>query len=216
MKNQESPLIPAVEGLAPAQKKSSKWQMWLILFVSAAPVIASYVTFYFIKPTGGQTNYGELVYPVQEAPQELLMPIVYGKWTLILARPASTCEQDESNCVRLLFTMRQVRAALGKERERLQILWIITDNKEPTPRILESYDPTIAGVKTLRLPPNNSSSEMISKWLDMDSKGEKIQLLDPSGSRMMRFPVDHNQPVFKKMHKDIEKLLKWNPTGKHS
>jgi hypothetical protein len=32
---------------------------------------------------------------------------------------------------------------------------------------------------------------------------------------MMRFPVEQNAPEFKKMLKDVEKLLKWNPTGKY-
>ena len=32
---------------------------------------------------------------------------------------------------------------------------------------------------------------------------------------MMRFVTENNELDFKKMRKDIEKLLKWNPTGKY-
>lgn len=130
----QAPLIPAsdVQDRVDVKTRRGRIQMLLLLLVCASPVIASYITFYWIKPAGGKSNYGELVYPVQESPKESLFPVVHGKWTLILARPASTCESDEQNCVRLLHIMRQTRAAMGKERQRLQIVWLITDDAKPS------------------------------------------------------------------------------------
>ena len=49
-------LIPARMPSNPEKRKSSLWQMWLIVIIFAAPVVASYVSFYWLKPTGGQTN----------------------------------------------------------------------------------------------------------------------------------------------------------------
>lgn len=214
----ESPLIPAVDSdpSVDARTKRGRWQMLLLLLVCASPVIASYLTYYWIQPAGGKTNYGELVYPVEEAPQDFLKPIVYGKWTLILARPANNCESSESNCLRLLYLMRQVRAALGKETSRLQIVWLITDNGTVSDQLKQAYDEDVAGVKMVQIPKDEHQKKVLNDWLQMEDGAEKIQLLDPTGARMMRYPVSQDSPEFKKMLKDLEKLLKWNPTGKYS
>ena len=39
---------------------AGRWKMLAVLLVFAAPVIASYLTYYVIRPEG-RTNYGELV-----------------------------------------------------------------------------------------------------------------------------------------------------------
>jgi hypothetical protein len=214
----QTPLIPAADiqkSAVDARTKRGRIQMLLLLLVCASPVIASYITFYLIKPSGGQNNYGQLVYPVQESPKETLYPIVHGKWTMLLARPAATCETDEQNCLRLLHIMRQVRAAMGKERQRLQIVWVVTDQVKPSEKIRLAYDDEVAGVKVYSLPSDAAQKKELLDWINVDQAGEKIQLIDPTGARMMRFSVDGQSPEFPKMKKDLEKLLKWNPTGKY-
>ena len=105
--NEDTPLIPAskTNSIPKSNVRKGRWQMFLLLMVCAAPVIASYVTFYLIKPTGGQTNYGELVFPVEPVPAAFLLPKVQGKWTLLMARPAQNCETDEENCLKQLFSI---------------------------------------------------------------------------------------------------------------
>jgi hypothetical protein len=56
--------------------------------------------------------------------------------------------------------------------------------------------------------------EQLDTWLNSHKNPKALQLLDPSGARMMQYPVSKDGPVFNKMRKDIEKLLKWNSTGK--
>ncbi len=211
----QSSINPSDQQRVDARTRRGRLQMILLLLACASPVIASYVTFYLIKPTGGKTNYGELVYPVQEAPQGSLAPMIHGKWTLLLARPAATCEQDEENCLRLLHLMRQVRAAVGKEKNRLQVVWLITDDGVVSDKFKAAYDEEIAGVKMIRLPKDQAQRKNIEDWLALDQGSAKIQLIDPTSAKMMRFPVGTNEPDFKKMLKDVEKLLKWNPTGKY-
>ncbi len=213
MQNQE-PLIPASQVNTTSKAKSGIWQMWLIIIIFAAPVIASYMTFYVIKPSGGKTNYGQLVSPVQPAPADSLMPHVYGKWTLLIARPAEDCSKDEERCVKLLFLLRQVRASLGREMERVQIVWINTDNSKVSEALQEAYSEKV-GVKIIQMPTNEESKNQLNQWLSMDDAKDAIHLLDPKGDRMMRFSVNPQVPEFPKMRKDIEKLLKWNPTGKY-
>jgi hypothetical protein len=213
MQNQEH-LIPASKANPSDRRKSGMWQMWLIIIIFAAPVIASYFTFYVIKPSGGKTNYGQLVIPVQPAPEDSLMPIVYGKWTLLIARPAQECSSDEEQCVKLLFLMRQVRASLGREMKRVQIVWINTDNSKVSLTIQEAYNDQ-SGVKIVGMPTDLESKNKLAQWLNMDDAKDAIHLLDPKGERMMRFSVNPQVPEFPRMRKDIEKLLKWNPTGKY-
>jgi hypothetical protein len=211
----QDPLIPASKSSTPAKTKSGMWQMWLIVIIFAAPVVASYITFYFLRPEGGKTNYGQLVYPVQPAPENVLMPVVYGKWTLLIARPGLSCSEDEEHCVKLLFLLRQTRASLGKEMDRVQIVWINTDNSSIKQTVMDAYSEKLAGVKVVPMPTNDAEKKQLLAWLDQDNQKESIQLLDPRGARMMRFAVQPSLPEFAKMRKDIEKLLKWNPTGKH-
>jgi len=214
MTNQE-PLIPASKANKATKAKSGMWQMWLIIIIFAAPVVASYLTFYVIKPSGGKTNYGDLVYPVQPAPEDSLMPQVYGKWTLLLARPGQSCAKDEDQCVKLLYLMRQVRASLGREKGRVQIIWINTDNSTVSQELLDAYDEKQAGVKIFAMPTSPQEQKNLNEWLNLDGAQDTIQFLDPKGARMMRFSVTPQAPEFPKMRKDIEKLLKWNPIGKY-
>ncbi len=57
-----------------AQKGSwqrGRWMMLLIALICAAPVVASYITYYVIKPKGGSTSYGTLVEPQRPIPDSL-------------------------------------------------------------------------------------------------------------------------------------------------
>ena len=46
-------------------KGRGRWKLLAVLAVCAAPLIASYFTYYVIKPKGGVTNYGALIDPRQ-------------------------------------------------------------------------------------------------------------------------------------------------------
>jgi len=209
------PLIPA----SGSQKidsatKRGRIQMILLLLVCAAPVIASYFTFYVIKPAGGKANIGELVSPVQPFPSDVIEENLVGKWTLLVARPASECKVGDDACVTLLHVMRQLRTAMGKERTRVQLVWLVTDDSVIDPEIAKSYDKELAGFTFIRMPRDLAKKQRLMTWLNADNGQSAIHLLDPRGDRMMRFKTGEGHLDFKKMVKDLEKLLKWNPTGK--
>lgn len=209
------PLIPASSGQSiDAATKRGRIQMILLLLVCAAPVIVSYFTFYVIKPSGGKTNIGELVYPVQPAPIEVLGPSLQGQWTMLIARSSAECKVGQDACVSLLYLMRQVRIAMGRESQRVQLVWLVTDEGPIDPELEKAYDKEVAGFTFMRLPKDAKQREQIKQWLDADGAGTAIHLLDPRADRMMRFKTDQGVPDFKKVSKDLEKLLKWNATGK--
>lgn len=214
-KDNLDPLIPATGSQRiDAATKRGRIQMILLLLVCAAPVLASYFTFYVIKPQGGKTNIGQLVSPVQTMPLDGLDAQIQGKWTLLLARPASDCKVGNDTCVSLLYLMRQVRVAMGKESQRLQLIWLVTDGEAINPELQKAYDKEVAGFTFIRLPKDQVQREKLLQWLQLDNASTAIHMMDPHGDRMMRFATNPEAPDFKKMSKDIEKLLKWNPTGK--
>jgi hypothetical protein len=167
-----------------------------------------------IKPSGGKTNIGELVSPVQPFPSETINENLVGKWTLLIARPASECRVGNDSCITLLHVMRQLRTAMGKEKSRVQLIWLVTDDAKIDPEIEQAYDKELAGFTFIRMPNDSVKRERLMAWLRADRAENAIHLLDPRADRMMRFQTTKEHLDFKKMVKDLEKLLKWNPTGK--
>ncbi|MEY3391132.1 MAG: hypothetical protein RL350_1394 [Pseudomonadota bacterium] len=95
-----------------ARTRRGRIQMILVLLACAAPVIASYLAYYVFKPEGGKTNYGTLVVPPQPINPTWFEIPFNGKWTLMVARPASECKKGNDACVEVLYLMRQVLRAL--------------------------------------------------------------------------------------------------------
>lgn len=186
-----------------------RWKMLAILAVCVAPVLASYFTYYVIKPSS-RTNYGALIdpraYPIPQLGSTTLagkpegLDAYKGKW-IMLKVGGGACPEA---CKKQLFTMRQERLMQGKEQDRIERVWLITDNEPIDTMLIRAYD----GMHMLHADP-----AAVAKWLPVDpgSKAEDhIYLIDPLGNLMMRFPAE---PEPRKMFKDIEKLLKASSIG---
>ncbi|WP_020202637.1 MULTISPECIES: SCO family protein [Cupriavidus] len=196
-----------------ARTRRGRIQMLLLLLVCASPVIASYLTYYVFRPAGGTTNYGALIEPQRPMPavqvaNERAEPVPLdsfkGKWLLISADGAACGEA----CARKLFTIRQLRAGQGQDRERIVPVWLVSDDGPIDARLSAAYNEPYAGVRFLRAP-----RDALQKWLPPDA-GARIEdtlyLVDPLGNLMMRFPKD---PDPQKMSSDLKKLLKYSHIG---
>jgi cytochrome oxidase Cu insertion factor (SCO1/SenC/PrrC family) len=191
-------------------QQRGRWKMLLVLCVCAAPLLFSYLTYYVIKPQG-RTNYGTLIdprdYPVPAAlgattldGKATGLAAYKGKW-IMLQTGSSDCADA---CRKQLFAMRQLRLMQGKEMERIERVWMITDAKPLDTMLIREYD----GVHMLRVPP-----QPLKAWLPVeagDSADGHIFLIDPLGNLMMRFPRDA-EPA--KVKKDISKLLMASAIG---
>lgn len=211
-------LIPASQidsSVINARTRRGRIQMLLLLLACASPVIASYFAYYVIKPEGGKTNFGTLVYPAQEFNTAWLDTPMQGKWTLLIARPAGECQIKDEKCIEALFLMRQARVAMGRESKRLQLIWVNTDGKPVDPEVSKVYDEKIAGLKIVSLPSDSKSGAEFEAWLNKEGAGKEIQLIDPSPAKMMYFPVTNSPKEFSSMKKDLEKLLKLNHKGEN-
>jgi hypothetical protein len=167
-------------------------QLLLMGAICVAPIILGTLAYVFHWVPGDPGNYGELI-----APQTLSGPpfdALRGKW-LLVSFDAAACD---AYCERKLYIMRQTRRAQGKDMERIDRLWLLTDAAAPPPALLAAIEGSHlgrwnAGMKNF---PGNAM--------------DHIYVVDPLGNLMMRFPRD---PDPSRIIKDLQRLLKYSRVG---
>lgn len=210
--------VHSLPTLAPTRRRlSGRLQMLLVLAVCAAPVVASYFTYYVVRP-GGRTNYGELVNPQRTMPALPLQTLagepvaassLKGQW-LLVAVAGGACD---AACETTLYLQRQLRETLGREKDRVEKVWLIPDGAPPRPEVLAAINPKGAEATVLQV-----SADALAAWLEPaagQALGDHFYVVDPMGNWMMRFPADP-QPA--KVKRDLEKLLRasasWDNPGR--
>jgi len=215
-------------------KHNNKRVMLLLAAVCIAPVIASYTAYYFLPPDGRtnygdlvdpqvdtrslQTSPLPGSLPIDETARlELDTPMApptpdlaagqtvslddwRGRWLMVLLAPA----ECGPACTTNLYNMRQVRLTTGKNRDRVQRLWLLPDQAEPSAELLRQHP----GMVTARVAPDQAAG--FFRPAPGQNQADHIFLIDPLGNLMMRFPADTNPS---KMKKDINKLLKASRIG---
>ena len=137
-----APLPP--EALA-QRTRSGRLNLLLVLAFCAAPVIASYLTFYFWRPSAS-TNYSELITPTRSLPALRLATLagepvpaagLRGQW-LLLVVSTGPCD---TGCERRLLVQRQLREMLGREKDRLDKVWLAPEPGRQLDEHLYLVDP---------------------------------------------------------------------------
>lgn len=185
----------------------NKKKFLLVVAVFAVPLIASYLAYFVWQPQGAVRNYGELIQP-EPLPEtltlakleggQITLKELRGKWLLVQV-DAGGCD---AACEQKLYAMRQVRLMQGREQERVLRLWLVTDNAVPSPVLKQKID------SMLLL--KDSSGALIAKLPAQEGVKQHIYLIDPLGNLMLRWP---GNPDIKRMHKDLERLLKYSQIG---
>ena len=191
-------------------------KMLLVLAVCAAPVIASYFSYFVVRPDV-RSNYGELIQPTRSLPdlplrtldgQTLRAPSLRGQWLLVVVGPSSC----DTGCEKRLHAQRQLREMLGRERDRLDKVWFVTDDGQPRAALRAAMQ-AAPEVTVLRFP-----REDVTRWLAPAAGralDEHLYLVDPMGEWMMRFPIDFEPS---KVKRDIDRLLRasasWDRAGR--
>jgi hypothetical protein len=190
--------------------------MLAVLLVCASPVIASYFTYYVIRPEG-RHNFGELINPQRPLPAVVTrslggttgaMTALKGQW-LLVSVAGGACD---ASCERNLYLQRQLRESLGREKERMDRVWLVNDEAVVADALL----PALAGSEVLRVAPVE-----LAQWL-VPAPGQRLQdhlyLVDPLGNWMMRFPENMDAPGAAKAKRDLERLLRasssWDNEGR--
>ena len=210
-------LPPAVVDERTRRTWSGRLQMALILLVCAAPVIASYLAVYVLRPAAGEAAYGDLIQPSVGLPdvtgtdlQGGRVPLrsLKGQWLLVTVGPSSC----DAACEQRLFLQRQLREMLGRERERLDKVWLVTDDAPLSPALLQAVTGGVP-VQVLRVPRAD-----VQTWLK-PARGQQLDdhlyLVDPMGEWMMRLPAT---PDPAKAKRDLDRLLRasasWDTPGR--
>ena len=189
------------EDAAPASRpRRNRIVLWLVLALCAAPIIASFVAYYWLRPSG-HVNYGELI-PPRAMPAETLKTLdgktfewkhIGREWVLVIADSAKC---DERCREKLVYT-RQVRLAQAKEAERIERVWLLTDDGTPDAALLAEQP----GLRVVRA----ADSEALRALPALSTPAAHIYVLDPLGNLMMRFP---ERPDPRRMLKDLSRLLR--------
>ena len=208
---------PSVVVQADAQRtRKGRWKMIAMLLICASPVIASYFTYYVIRPDGRRV-YGELIQPQKDMPQvsaknlqgeSVTLASLKGQWLLVNVGPAACAERCQEN----LYFQRQLREILGREKDRLDRVWLITDDAPVAQTLL----PALNMAHVLRL-----DLATVQSWIQ-PAAGQQLQdhlyVIDPMGNFMMRFPANMDVPSASKAKRDLERLLKasssWDQAGR--
>lgn len=210
--------MPAINssGVRSADTRSGRWKMILVLLVCASPVVASYFMYYVVRPEG-RRNFGELIDPQRPLPA-LATQTLDGKsgeltalknqW-LLLSVAGGACD---TRCEQNLYFQRQLRESLGREKERLDRVWLVNDDMAVRQALL----PALASATVLRVQPAD-----LARWLE-PVPGKRLQdhlyLVDPLGNLMMRFPADMDAEAAAKAKRDLDRLLRaagsWDKEGR--
>jgi len=201
---------------AALRTKSGRWKMLMVLLLCASPVIASYFTYYIIRPEG-RRNFGELINPQRIVPnlsatdlngQSVNLQTLTGQW-LLVSVSSGACD---AGCQKHLYLQRQLRESLGKEKVRLDWVWFVSDAAP----IAETLLPALKGATVLRLP-----AEQITTWMQ-PAQGQQLAdhlyLIDPMGNWMMRFQQGLDAATAKKAKSDIDRVMRasasWDKAGR--
>jgi len=192
----------------------SHWRRWRVLYVllavCVAPVLASYLAYYVVPP-GDRTNYGDLVQPQRPIPALALRQPddsafetveLRGRWVMLhvdAGECAETCQQK-------LWQMRQLRLTAGKERDRIERVFLIIDETPLQTLLLREFEGTLflrarsAELRQFLALPETPDATLF----------DHLWLLDPLGNQMLRWPREADP---NRMKRDLGRLLKASQIG---
>ena len=223
MQEASKPSHPSPEAATPAtptedqqRTKKGRLRLLMLLLVTAAPVLASYFTYYVLKPQGSNF-YGQLISPGRELPpieavdvqgKSIDLRSLRGQWLMITVS-GSACDAE---CEKTLYLARQLHAGLGPERERLDRVWLVNGDTPLPDKLLQA----LQGATVLRI-----DQQKLAQWLTPDARhalSEHIYLVDPQGYWMMRFPATADVDNAKNIKKTLNRLLRaaqfWDRPGR--
>ncbi len=197
--------------------KNPKLILILFVIIIGLPILFAYMMVqkserYKLKTS----NHGDLISPAVSITKVPLLNMVEkkafevksleGKWWLVYASPAK-CQQT---CHDILYNMRQIRTALGKDTQRLERLFLAHPNCPQSvceTYVSENY-PDMQRV-TLNAKDYESLLNQISNSTARDLAGE-LYIIDPQGNIMMHYDADMEA---KAILSDLKRLLRVSKIG---
>ena len=196
--------------------RAGRWTMIALALICAAPVVASYLSYYVIKPEG-RRNFGVLIEPQRPLPQvgatdlsgqPVALATLKGQW-LLMSVAGGACD---AACQNNLYLQRQLREAMGKDKDRLDWVWLVNDGAS----LPEGLKPALSKATVLRI-----ADQTVSNWLVPEpghAVSEHLYVVDPMGHWMLRFPANLDTAGAAKAKRDLERLMRasasWDQPGR--
>ncbi|HHQ14963.1 MAG TPA: cytochrome oxidase assembly protein [Chromatiales bacterium] len=177
-----------------------------VAVVFIGPLIAAFLLYFGGNwSPQGSAEHGALILPPRLMPDSPLSggrePAIRlrDKWTLLIVEPAAC---DES-CRTVLYETRQLRRALGKDMDRVQRVWVLTDGHADA-GFVSAEHPDLVVVDS-----DDPAEQALLEIIGPHTAGEAF-LIDPHGNLMMRFPPGLSMRA---IHTDLKRLLKVSQIG---
>ncbi len=216
----DAPLSMAVHSLPDphlaALPPSGHGKLLAMLLACSLPVLLAIFVFFIIKPTG-QAKFGELIHPARPMPvvslvnaqgQSVELSQLKGQWLLVNVG-AGACTAE---CAQHLFIQRQLREMLNKDKDRVDRVWLVTDESDINPQV----QPLLAETAVLRI-----SEPVLKAWLGempLDQATQQLFVIDPQGHAMLRMPADIQGKQASAAKNMLQKLLMasvvWDKPGR--
>ena len=117
----------------------------------------------------------------------------------------------DATCEQLLYLQRQLRESLGREKDRVDRVWLVAGEQPVRAALL----PALQGATVL-----HAQAQALGRWLQPEAGeplGAHLYLVDPMGRWMMRFPAELDPSRAKK---DLDRLLRaaasWDRAGREA
>ena len=128
---------------------------------------------------------------------------------MLISVAGSNCAEE---CRKHLYLQRQLREVLGKDKDRVDWVWLVTDSGT----MASDLQPVTQVATVLRVDP-----VQLSQWLEPAAGhqlSEHLYLVDPMGNWMMRFPAGLDLSGAAKAKRDLERLMRasasWDQPGR--
>ena len=210
--------LPLPGGAEDASERTvrGRWRLLAVLAVCAAPVVASYFTYYVIRPDS-RRSYGALVEPQRPLPainatgqdgKTAPLTALKGQW-LLISVAGGGCDPA---CERHLYLQRQLRESLGKEKDRMDWVWLVPD----AAAVRASLLPALGQATVLQV-----RGDELGRWLE-PAPGHRpedhLYLVDPLGNLMLRFPAALDAASASQAKRDLDRLMRasggWDKPGR--
>ena len=209
--------LPSPHDLAvPPSRSGSRWKLLAIVLICSLPVLVSYYAYFVVRPEG-RAAYGELITPARPAPDATGTDLegashplsALKKQWLLVAVAGGNCTES---CSRELYLQRQLREMLGKDKARVDRVWLVNDDA-PVPAELRRH---LGETTVLRVSPT-----VLDTWFGAPSERaltDHFYVVDPLGNAMMRMAANMDAAAAAKARRDLERLLRasasWDEPGR--
>jgi len=195
-----------IEGELPAGKPAARdarfkgrLTMLAVLAVGVLPLLAA-LYFRYVSPPVVDATVGKPLDPVSLPFESLIRldgkplshPTVSSRWMVVFAAPGAC----DARCQHTLYLTRQARTAQGRNMERIDRVWLITDDTTPAAGLLAAHPDLITA---------RATEQKVFQVLG-GSSIRYINLVDRRGLVVFRYPDD---PEPKAFIKELGKLIRF-------